>query len=247
MIDLNSVLQGLSKSGAVSGFAGGLAGTAMAGALSGKKGKKVAKSALKIGGLAAVGGLAWTAYQRYRQGDNMQSAPGGKALPSTTVGPRPAPGLAGVQSANAAAAPGRWDHIEQTQFEAVVADESSPESGGLLLLRAMIAAATADGHIDPNEHARIFREAQRLELSGQEKALLFDELQHPLSLSELIGHVANPETAVEVYAASLVAVDEQRPEGQAYLRDLAAGLELPGALVQSLHQQADLARQDKAA
>lgn len=30
-----------------------------------KKGRKVGKSALKVGALAAVGGLAWKAYQQY--------------------------------------------------------------------------------------------------------------------------------------------------------------------------------------
>ena len=64
MLNLNNIVQGLSRSGAVSGFAGGLPGTAVAGALMGKKGRKMAKSALKLGGMAAVGGLAYAAYQQ---------------------------------------------------------------------------------------------------------------------------------------------------------------------------------------
>ena len=60
-MNLNNIVQGLSKSGAVSGFAGGLAGRALVGAMSGKKGRKMAKSALKVGALAAVGGLAYNA------------------------------------------------------------------------------------------------------------------------------------------------------------------------------------------
>ena len=70
MVDLNNIVKGLSRSGALGGFAGGLAGSAVAGALSGKKGIKVARSALRVGALAAIGGLAYTAYQRYRQNNS---------------------------------------------------------------------------------------------------------------------------------------------------------------------------------
>ena len=50
-----------------SGAAGGLLGGALSGGLltllTGKRGKKLAKSALKVGGLAAVGGPAYMAYE----------------------------------------------------------------------------------------------------------------------------------------------------------------------------------------
>lgn len=58
MIDAKRLLDQLMGSGAAGGFVGGLAGGALAGLLSGKKGKKIAGSALKMGGLALVGGLA---------------------------------------------------------------------------------------------------------------------------------------------------------------------------------------------
>ena len=67
MTDLNKLIGNLASSGAVSGFAGGLAGGALGGALTSKKGRKVAGSALKYGAVAAVGGLAYSAYRRYTQ------------------------------------------------------------------------------------------------------------------------------------------------------------------------------------
>jgi hypothetical protein len=67
-MDFNKIIQGLSSSGAVSGFAGGLAGSALVGAVSGKKGKKVAKGALKVGALAAVGGLQLRFQRRHKAG-----------------------------------------------------------------------------------------------------------------------------------------------------------------------------------
>lgn len=252
MVDLNNIVQGLSRSGAVSGFAGGLAGTALAGALTGKKGKKIAKSAVKVGALAAVGGLAYTAWQRHQQqsGNGTRAGSGHRPAPHEAV---PGPGYVGnhpyptgTQNPVAYGGSADWDHLDRRRFEAGI-DERSGPAGGLLLVRAMIAAAAADGHMTPDEQDRIFREAGRLNLNPEEKATLFDELRHPLSLDDLARQVPNPETALEVYAASLVAVDETRPEAHAYLRQLAQTLQLPESLVQSLHAQADAARQAEAA
>lgn len=227
-MDLNRVIQGLSSSGAVSGFAGGLAGSALVGAISGKKGKKMAKGALKVGALAAVGGLAYTAYQRYRQNS---------------------PALAPVGQEPAGTAPqagnGAWRDIPEQRFAAVT--ENPGGAGSILLVRAMIAAAASDGHMDADEQDRVFAEAGKMNLSPQEKARLFDELRNPLSLQQIVAKVANPETAVEVYAASLIAIDEQRPEGQTYLRALATALELPSELVKSVHEQVAATQQDAVA
>ena len=227
-MDLSRIVQGFSNSSAVSGFAGGLAGSALVGAISGKNGKKMAKGALKVGALAAVGGLAYKAYQGYRQ--NQASA---------------TPVLQ-EQGGEAQAADDRsWQNIPQQRFEAVT--ENPEGSGSLLLLRAMIAAAASDGHMDNEEQNRVFEEAEKLSLSQRDKARLFDELRNPLGLQEIAAEVNNPETAVEVYAASLIAIGEFRPEGHTYLRSLALALELPGELVESVHQQVAAARQEAVA
>ena len=208
-MDINRIVQGLSGGGALSGFAGGLAGSALVGAISGKKGKKMAKGALKVGALAAVGGLAYKAYQGYRQNQ---------------------------------AADNSWQNISEQRFEAVT---HNPEgSGSMLLLRAMIAAAASDGHMDNEEQGRVFDEAGKLNLSQDEKARLFDELQNPKSLQQIVAEVRNPETAIEVYAVSLIAIGDWRPEAHTYLRSLALALELPGELVESVHQQVAIARDE---
>ena len=49
-------------------------------------------------------------------------------------------------------------------------------------------------------------------LTPAEKALLFDELRHPMTMQQIVSRVASPEMAVEVYAASLVAIDETTEE-----------------------------------
>ena len=91
--------------------------------------------------------------------------------------------------------------------------------------------------MDGDEQNRVFEEAGKLDLSQEDKGRLFDELQNPRGLQQIVAEVDNPETAVEVYAASLIAIDESRPEGETYLRSLALALELPAELVESVHQQ----------
>jgi len=57
-VDAKKLLDQFIGSGAAGGLAGGLAGGALASAFMGKKGRKLTKSAAKLGGLALVGGLA---------------------------------------------------------------------------------------------------------------------------------------------------------------------------------------------
>ena len=223
MKDLNRIINGLSKSGVLSGLAGGLAGGTLAGALTSKKGRKLGKSALKLGALAAVGGVAWKAYQAYSQR-------------SATTQPKAGAAAAGHAPFHTAPAA-----ISQQQFEAVV--EDTPDNPGqMLLLRAMIAAAYADGHIDQQEKQRIFDQVEEMDLSTADKAALFDELRQPLALESLIRLVPNAETGIEVYAASLLAIDESQSASVRYLGQLAASLRLPDELVRSVHQEVAAAK-----
>lgn len=225
MKDLNSVISGLSKSGLLSGLAGGLAGGALAGGLKSKKVRKAGGTVLKAGALAAVGGLAWKAYQNYsnNQKTSQQSAvdtQGQSNLPLNTP---------------------HQTYIPQERFEAVVAENES-ETGSLLLLKAMISAANADGHIDSSERKAIFDQVGKMKLSPQDKGQLFDELENPLDVIGLISLVPNPETGMEVYAAALMAIDESQPASRTFLNQLATGLGLPSELVHSMHQQVNQAR-----
>ena len=108
-------------------------------------------------------------------------------------------------------------------------------------------AAASDGHLDPQEQDRVFSEASRLNLTQEDKAKLFDELRFPLSMQQIVAMVRSPEMAIEVYTASLIAIDENRPAGEAYLRSLAMTLDLPPELVASVHAQVDAAAEEPVA
>lgn len=211
MQDLNRIIDGLGRSGVLSGLAGGVAGGALTGLVTGKRGRKLGKKALKVGALAAVGGLAWTAYQRYRAG--------------------------GANPAHGAVAPRAFSNLSQERFDAVV-DQQGDSSGPLLLIRAMIAAAYADGHIDAGERQRIFERVAALPLDSDDKAILFDELHNPLDIDGLARLVPDGETAVEVYASSLLAVDASQRQATWYLAQLARKLGIPPSLVDAVHEEA---------
>jgi uncharacterized membrane protein YebE (DUF533 family) len=254
MKDLNKMISGLSKSGFMSGMAGGaLSGvvTNLAMGKSSKKAKKMGKSALKVGALAAVGGLAWKAYQTYNdQKSNSQKGsqqnvaaqtPQQAASPSYIYTPQQQAPAQQHTYSNPAGRTFDYNQGNQNRFEQIIEDETG-ESGQLLLLQAMIAAAYADGHIDANEQQRIYNRVENLELSVEEKASLFDELRNPKSLEQIVTKVPDAETGIEVYAASLLAIDESQTISQDYLNQLAMRLMIPSELRASIHSQANQAR-----
>lgn len=234
MKNLNSVISNLSSSGLLSGFAGGVAGGALTSMVASKKGRKVGKSALQIGALAAVGGVAWKAYQSYskKNASAPVSAPGNAPITQSTYIPSK-PKAALTYSPNT---------LSQKQFNDVIEDERD-NSGQMLLLRAMISAAFADGHIDESERQTIFDRVQELQLSVTEKASLFDELRAPLDQAQLVQQVPNSETAIEVYAASVLVIDLDQTSSRGYLDSLAKNLLLPNQLVEQLESQIQASRQ----
>lgn len=212
MVDFNKILSGLTQSGVTAGLAGGLAGGALTGALASKKGRKTAAKLLKIGGVAAIGGLAWNAYRNYQNNQR------GGGEPTTQAA---------------------WQNLPQQGFDVESVDAQFAGGNSLLIIRAMITAAMSDGHIDSSEQMRIFEHADKLPLSNEDKGLLFDELRQPRSVQDIVSAAHEPAIAVEVYAASLLAIDELTFEGQTYLKRLAGLLRLPPELVQAVHEEAE--------
>ncbi len=215
MVDFNKLVGSITGSGAGAGLAGGVAGGALVTALSSKSGRKTAKSVAKIGGLAAVGALAWSAYKKY-QGESASAGPA--QIPVTPPRAEPVPEM--------------WQRLPQEQFEVLGA--TGTESEGLLVLRAMIAAAMADGHLGPDEQAHIFERLDSLGLSAQERATLFDELRNPMTCDALAGQVRDPVTAIEIYTAAAMTVEGSCPAGKQFLGQLSTELNLPATLVASV-------------
>ncbi|WP_158107112.1 tellurite resistance TerB family protein [Vibrio furnissii] len=176
-------------------FGAGALGGGLLGVLMGsKKSKKLGKSALKIGGAAALGALAYKVYNDW-QAKQPASAP-----PAATF------------------------------------DEHNPRHE-LLILKAMIAAAKADGHVDEHEMAHINQAVQQLGADAGVQTLIELELKKPLDPADIARLAQTPAQAAELYLASCLIVDEQSFMEKAYLSELAKQLRLDDALIAELHQQ----------
>lgn len=226
-MDLNKMVQGLMSSGVGGGIAGGLASGLLVNALGKKKTRKMAGSALKLGGAAVVGGLAWKAYQNYREN---QSA--GNELAANTAGTNPS--NRALQGSQSPADP--WQHLQAATF--MPTEPGMLAHRDLVMLRCMIAAAHADGHIDRVERQQIFQRIETLDLQADEKSRLFDEILDPHSVSELAAGISEPALAAEAYMAALVMSDTSVLSCRAFLADLSEQLQLPAELVKAMHQEA---------
>jgi uncharacterized membrane protein YebE (DUF533 family) len=108
----------------------------------------------------------------------------------------------------------------------------------LALLRAMIAAAKSDGHIDAAEQKAIFARLDTLDLDIEAKAFIMDELRKPLDIDSVVAEARSLELAAEIYAASLLAIEPDDPAEQAYLAMLASRLKLDPGLKARVEQEA---------
>ncbi len=205
VIDANKLLDQLMKSGVAGGLTGGLLSGAIAGAMTGGKKKGLGSSAVKAGGMAVVAGLAYKAWQQYQAG---QRGPG-----TVTGTLESLLGHVGTATAGTAAPPA-----------------AASQGDALAVLRAMIAAAKADGQVDAAEHQHIFGQINKLSLSAEEKAFLLEEFSRPLDLDAVVASATTPELGLELYAASRLVIAEASPAEGAYLQLLAARLALPPAL-----------------
>ena len=155
-------------------------------------GRSLAGSAVKLGSLALIGGLAYKAYQNYQQGRPL------------LTGGRP-------QQQALLAAP------EGSGFEpSAVTNESAA-----LLVRAMIAAAAADGRIDEKEQQKILGGLKQAGLAGGAEQFLAHEISNPATVDDLANAVSSPAEGVEVYTAARITVEPDIEEEHDFLVALA--------------------------
>ena len=105
------------------------------------------------------------------------------------------------------------------------------------ILKALVAAAKADGHVDARERQVIEGEFSRINQDAELQQWLHAELEKPLDPAEVARSATTPEIASEMYLASLMAADEQNFMERAYLDELARQLKLDEALKSRLEQQ----------
>ena len=221
---IDKAVQGARSGGMPTGLLGGAAAGGLAALLlSNKKARKMGGKALAYGGMAAIGGLAYKAWRDHKDaqmaGSPAQHEHGSAAAarPSPARIPAPPPGSI-------------FDLAEQQSA-------ASGEDMRLALVRAMISAAKADGHIDGAERNRIEAQIAALQIGREEQRFLIDQLNapsDPIAIARLSGGL---EQAAEIYAASALAVDIDTPEERRYLDRLADALHLPDDLRRRLETE----------
>ena len=152
-------------------------------------GRRLTGTAVKVGSLAALSGLAYKMYEQWQA----------------------------TQAGTAQAA-------EPAQLNAPVAPKASME----VLLKAMIAAAKADGHVDATELDKIRSQLKEIDPEGKANDLIMQELVKPLD-AKGIAALANGDMAVatEIYLISAAIIDQSSDAEKVYLNDLRVALQLP--------------------
>ena len=134
------------------------------------------------------------------------------------------------QESNPEAAP----ELSEQSFE-LDAESSANEID--LIVRAMIAAAHADGQLDDEERTKIWDHALKSEFSTSQLEALSQEINHPLGVAQLAVMTQGMEQKLEVYTASKLVIGDEQESGAVYLRDLAEALALPRGLILALNQE----------
>ncbi|MFJ5295123.1 tellurite resistance TerB family protein [Pseudomonas sp. NPDC088368] len=111
------------------------------------------------------------------------------------------------------------------------------------VLRALVAAAKADGHVDDHERQLIEGEFTRLTGDQELQHWLHAELNKPLDPADVARSAHTPEIAAEMYLASVMMVDEEHFMERAYLDELAKQLKLAPGLKAELESQVRQAQQ----
>jgi len=136
----------------------------------------------------------------------------------------------------AAASAGELPSPDGTAF--LPADGAAADDLAGRLVQAMVAAARADGHVTPDERGRIDEALGKLGLAAEGQALIRAELDAPLDVRRIAALARTEEEAAEIYAATLLVVDQESIEEKGYLAMLAAALNLDPDLVRHLHARA---------
>ncbi|MCP3950668.1 MAG: tellurite resistance TerB family protein [Desulfobacterales bacterium] len=180
-------------------------------------------------GMGLLGVALGAAEHFMKDAQTAQSAPGPPAPPPPPGAiPPPAPGAPPPPAPSASSVPppppGR----------------SAAAPDAVLLIRAMIAAANADGVIDEIERSRILEKLKAVQLTEEEHSFIVHELLSPGNLESIVGQVDTTETARQVYAVSLMAIDVDTSAERDYLATLAQRMGLDDSVTTAIKAELGL-------
>jgi uncharacterized membrane protein YebE (DUF533 family) len=138
-----------------------------------KGGRDATMGAAKLGGLAAIGAVAYKALRNHQEG-----RPLGEGVP-------------GLEQLTAAP--------EDSPFS----EAAHTKDSALLLVRTMIAAAAADGVVDSTERVQILKELEQSGLESEAAQFLDNEVRNPVTIADIVEGVgSSKDLALQAYAAA---------------------------------------------
>jgi uncharacterized membrane protein YebE (DUF533 family) len=176
----------------------------------------VNKNSIGIGLL----GVAIAAYEHYSKSNEQPSQPLTHIPPppppehKVAVVPPPPPGPAA---------------------KAAKTNEELDLNPAVALIRAMVAAANADGTIDSQE--RRFIAEQVSQLGAEAEAFIETEITRPRTLEDILTDAKRNNNAEEVYTVSLLAIRVDTEVERNYLARLAQGLGLSAEQIKTIEKQ----------
>ena len=219
---LNMPAEGAERDAKMDGLKkGAMAAGVLALLLGTKGGRAVSGSALKLGSLAAIGGIGYKAYQNWAAEKNATEQ----------------------EYKDMAEDIGKENSNDGTLVNFDKLDEKESENRSQILLKAMIAAAKADGHVNSKEVAAIEEQITKLGLGDDTAALIQDEIAKPLDVKEVAALANDQAMAAEIYLVSAVIANKENSMERDYLESLAEEMGLPAGLVAQLQdvKEEDLA------
>lgn len=111
------------------------------------------------------------------------------------------------------------------------------EEHSLAILKALVAASKADGHVDVRERQLLEQELGKLTNDIKLQGWFEAELNKPLDPADVARAATTPEMAAEMYIASVMMVDEESFMERSYLGELARQLKIDPALKDELETQ----------
>lgn len=130
--------------------------------------------------------------------------------------------------------------------QSAAAPTAGADPTAMLLLRAMVYAARADGHIDATEQDRISKMVRQM-FPGQDAGPLINSLlNEPINPAVLAGQVCSAEQGEDLYRLSCLIVDIDHFMERSYLDGLAQSLHIQPQRKEALELEAVQAKQQLA-
>ena len=132
----------------------------------------------------------------------------------------------------------RSESFEPAPPESGFGDASISNETAMACIRAMIAAAAADGRLDASEQHRIVGSLKDQGLDASAEEFLANELNNPSSIDRIVAGSRSEQEDIQLYTAARVAIEVDTRAEKQFLGELANELQLPDDLVAHINASA---------